>query len=101
MCVYSMIVDQKYDDWQRRYIQPPQPLTPPPFPWSEAPWWPGYIPALPTQTELDEFRRLLEAARAYDKRNKEPECEEAEKRKKLQELADLLGVKIKFPEKES
>ena len=85
MCVYSMIMDHKHDEWHRRYIEP-APRTVPLLP----------QPALPTQAELEEFRRLLERAREYDRRNNEPACEEEEKKKRLKELADLLGVKIEF-----
>lgn len=51
---------------------------------------------LPTQAEIDEFRRLLERAREYDIKNNEPNCEMEEKRKKIKDLADELGIKIDF-----
>jgi protein tyrosine phosphatase (PTP) superfamily phosphohydrolase (DUF442 family) len=49
-----------------------------------------------TQAEVDEFRRLLERAREYDRRNQEPDCEQQEKREALKKIADQLGVDISF-----
>ena len=93
MCVYSMVVDHKWGEWSRRYPrQPVRPSYPPFYPQPV----PSPIPSPPTQDEIDEFRRLLERAREYDKRNNEPACEEAEKKKKLLALAEELGVKIDF-----
>jgi len=84
MCVVSMIMDHYNDEWHRKYPSPWD--TPKPIQW----------PNLPTQEEIDELRRLLERAREYDRRNNEPDCELEEKRQKLKELADSLGVKIDF-----
>lgn len=84
MCVYSMVVDHKIDEWQRR-LPPPQPA-----------YVPIVFPPPVSVEEIDEFRRLLERAREYDRRNNEPDCEQDEKRKKLQELAAELGVEIEF-----
>lgn len=80
MCVYSMIVDARFDDWQRRY--PPFSPTP-----------------MPTQQEIDEFRRLLEKAREYDRANSvrtADDCETEEKRQRILELAKKLGINIEF-----
>lgn len=89
MCVTSMVMDHYWDKWK------PQPVWPQP-----APIWIEHIPppAPPTITkeEIEEFRRLLERAREYDRRNNEPECELDEKKQRIQKLADELGVKIDF-----
>lgn len=90
MCVYSMIVDSKTDDWFRRYWPEHNPLPPYQFP------PPKEGPSLPTQDELDEFKRLLERAREYDRENNQPDCPEEEKRKLLKEMAKQLGVEIEF-----
>ena len=82
-----MIIEWKYDDWYRRFPQPPY-VPPVVIPFVPAP--------LPTPAEIDEFRRLLDRAREYDRKNNEPDCETAEKRKKLKDLADALGVEISF-----
>ena len=87
MCVVSMVMEHKWDEWYRRY-----PITVPLPPWSV----PAPQPPMPTREEIEEFRRLLERAREYDKRTGQPDCEMEEKRQKLKELADLLGVKIDF-----
>jgi hypothetical protein len=76
-----MIVDAKLGTWQERYFPTYPPLNPSP---------------MPTQAEIDEFRRLLERAREYDKQHGEPDCELEEKRQRIKELADKLGVKVEF-----
>jgi hypothetical protein len=91
MCVVSMIMDGRYDDWYRRYYPPYTPYEPPFI----QPTFPPVQP-FPTQLELDEFKRLLERAREYDKKNNEPNCEMEEKKQKLKKLAKDLGVDISF-----
>ena len=49
-----------------------------------------------TKEEIEEFRKLLDRAREYDKRNNEPDCETKEKKEKLLALAKELGVEINF-----
>lgn len=89
MCTVSMIMDHYEDSWRRRFVQPPieWPYTSPSVP---------PAPKMPTQAEIDEFRRLLERAREYDKRNGEPDCELEEKRQRIKDLAEKLGVKVEF-----
>jgi hypothetical protein len=83
----SMVMDHKYDEWIQRYpFQITPVVTHPVVP----------LPALPTQQEIDEFRRLLDRAREYDKKNNEPNCEMEEKRNKLKKLAEELGIEIEF-----
>lgn len=81
MCVMSMVMDHYGDKWQG-YRQWPQPWSPP-------------MPQI-TQDEVDEFRRLLERAREYDKAHNEPNCEMESKKERIRKLADDLGVKIDF-----
>lgn len=82
MCVVSMIMDYYNVKWQ------PQPYQH------------QYIGNFPqpqiSQAEVDEFRRLLERAREYDKRNNEPDCELDEKRQALKKIADAAGIDISF-----
>ncbi len=87
MCVVSMIYDHFHDKWQ------PRP-TPPWFIPPTVPTQPS-VPAI-TPDEIEEFRRLLERAREYDRRTGQPDCELEEKRQKLKKLADELGVAIDF-----
>lgn len=81
MCVVSMIYDYHYDKWWERYNI--QPVT---------------LPVLPfiTPEEIVEFRKLLERAREYDKKNNQPDCELDEKKEKLKKLAKEMGVEISF-----
>ena len=93
MCVVSMVMDHKYDEWRRVLPTAPQnPYVPATLPYAPAPT------ILITQQEIDEFRRLLERAREYDRRNNEPDCELEEKKRKLLDLAKELGVDISFVE---
>jgi len=82
MCVYSMIMDHFDESWRRRlyWHTDPQPLPHP----------------LVTPQEIDEFHRLLDRAREYDKKRGEPDCELDEKKERLRKLAKDLGVTIKF-----
>lgn len=86
MCVVSMVMDHFYEGW--KYRQPQPWIVPMPVP------FPGTTPISPA--ELDEFRRLLERAREYDKKMNQPDCELEEKRQKLLKLAGELGVNIDF-----
>lgn len=100
MCTVSMIMEHYGDEWRKRLVWPGtvnpfglglpyRPYTPP------EPVAPVVIRPV-TQDEVDEFRRLLERAREYDRKNNEPDCELAEKRAALKKLAEQLGVEIDF-----
>lgn len=80
MCVVSMVMDHQLDKWREQY--PPGKVT--------------VLPNLPSQAEIDEFRRLLERAREYDRRNNEPDCENDGKKRLLLDMAKQLGVDISF-----
>lgn len=75
MCVLSMVMEHKYDIWNNRRGHSVPPIT---------------------AAEIEEFRRLLERARAYDREHNQPDCELAEKRQRLLDLAKELGVEITF-----
>lgn len=87
MCVVSMVMQHKYEEWQRLLEPIPTPVFIP---------HPVIVPRQITPEEIDEFRRLLERARQYDRDNNEPDCETEEKRRQLKDLAKKLGVKIEF-----
>lgn len=82
MCVVSMVTEHYIDKWGQRTSAWPQPTI-------------IVTPSI-SQEEVDEFRKLLDRAREYDKRNNEPDCELADKKKVLMDLAEQLGVKIDF-----
>jgi hypothetical protein len=91
MCTVSMVMDHYWEKW--RYlpgVTPTVPYVPTVIPVSIVP-----APAI-SPAEVEEFRRLLERAREYDRANGEPDCELAEKRERIKGLADELGVPIDF-----
>lgn len=98
MCVVSMVMDHYREQWEPRVV----PLQ----------TWPSYPlggagisqpanitiiqqPAI-SAAEIDEFRKLLDRAREYDKRNNEPDCELEEKKQAIKTIAERLGVEISF-----
>ncbi len=101
MCVMSMVMDhysEKWNDWVNKPYSPTVPVTPE--------FYPVIMPLIPQPTQLTpeeiaEFRKLLERARKYDRDNGEPDCELAEKKELLENLAKKLGVDILFPEASS
>lgn len=52
------------------------------------------------QSEINRkaFEQQMRRAKAYDVETGQPDCENDEKKKALQAIADQLGVKISFPE---
>lgn len=115
MCVVSMVMDHYGDKWRPLVPQYPYPGVYPYWPQQPAvPQTPEDLqrelakfhklvtPPAPAQKplvsdeEIAEFRRLLDRARDYDKRNSEPDCELAEKRDALKVIAKALGVDISF-----
>ena len=95
-----MIADHYHNKWNEWYNLPnkipnlPQPNQPI-FPYQIVPNQPA--PRVPTQEEIDEFYKLLERAKEYDKKNNEPDCELEEKKELLRALALKLGIEISFP----
>lgn len=90
MCVVSMVMDHYWDKWREYPYGPTSPNTDPCI-------RPAIYPQRQiTPEEVEEFRRLLERAREYDRKNNEPDCELDSKRKRIKDLADQLGVKIDF-----
>lgn len=93
MCVVSMIIDDFHDRWK------PQPHISPytvPFVQPQVVIAPAPPVQVPTKEEIDEFHRLLEKARQWDIEHGEPDCGTEEKRQRLKELADELGIEISF-----
>ena len=87
MCVVSMISDHYIDKWG----QYPVPTVT--YPSTNQPIITVYPPAISPE-EIAEFRRLLERAREYDRKNNEPECELADKVALLKQIAKALGVDL-------
>ena len=83
MCVVSMVMDQGIRDltpWYQKF----------PLPSSQT-----------TDQKLDRIISLLEQllvkAAEYDRASGQPDCEHAEKKRTLQDIAERLGVEIQFP----
>lgn len=88
------MVSDHYDDYYRQkpYIQP-QPSTGTPINFSLSP--------SVTREEFEELKRevthmkeLLKAAKIYDEKNNEPDCEIEEKIGRLREIAKLVGIDL-------
>jgi hypothetical protein len=93
MCVVSMVMQHRYDEWSERIRWPSIDVLPN----TNRPYVPDPVVVRPvTQEEVDEFRRLLERAREYDRKHDEPDCELDEKRRALKTLAKELGADIAF-----
>lgn len=100
MCVVSMIIEDRLDkwqpdwepkwkynfstpeDWTKQLIELRQKLQP--------------LPPPPSKEEIEEFRRLLDRARQYDREHNQPNCEMESKRQRLKEIAELWGIDISF-----
>jgi len=80
MCVVSMVMDHYTDRWKP--MIPSQPIL-------------EMIPQIP-QADIDEFYKLLERAREYDRKNGEPDCELEEKKEAIRKIAKQLGVEIEL-----
>lgn len=112
MCVTSLIFDHYGDKWGKppytfpddypkwpNYPEFPEwpKITPKPYIEPVQPTQPIVPPRIPTQEEIQEFHELLRKAQEYDKKTGQPECDDAEKKAKLKELAKEMGIKITFP----
>lgn len=99
MCVVSLVSDHYFEKWgQAPYVAP---KAVPAFPWGPHDNSQPVAPTLPSQAEIDEFRRLLERAREYDKQHHEPHCALKEKQERLLKLAKELGIDISFVTEEA
>jgi hypothetical protein len=105
-----MIMDHFRDKWEPLIPTTPSPLPfaphtipsspfqPQPHPLPEPKINPIPAPTEPriTPEEIAEFRRLLDRAREYDRKNNEPDCELEEKKAAIKTIAKALGVDIDF-----
>jgi hypothetical protein len=88
MCTLSMIYDYGRQVWpQQPYVPNPSPGTVPTF----------TVPKVPTPEEWAAFLELVEKARKFDEMTNQPDCEDPEKGKWMEEverrLADLEAKK--------
>lgn len=97
MCVVCNIADDFIDRWTPPPVYPDEPKKIYPGPEKRGPTYiPVVPPNMPTQDEIDEFRRLLEKARQQDIEEGNPDCGSAEKKRILKEIADQFGIDISF-----
>lgn len=88
MCAVSMIMQHYEDKWRpllEEHARQPISILPPVV----------YVPPI-SQGEIDEFRKLLERAREYDRKHNQPDCELDEKRQTIKKIAEQLGVEVAF-----
>lgn len=86
MCTVSMLGDE----WSRR--------VPPQYPWAV----PGYqFQTGPTRAEFEalkaevvELKKLLLAAKEYDAKTGQPDCEDEDKVALLKRIAELVGIDL-------
>ena len=81
MCMVSGVMDYGFERWRR----------PPEFLPVESP---GVL--FPTQAEINEFRKLLEAAREFDRKTNQPDCELAAKKERLRDLLQDIAEECGF-----
>lgn len=99
MCAVSAIMDHYVDKWGEQYPRPNPILPGSPNSW-------GITPELTQQeiqklrefilNDLPEFKALLERMRQYDIDNDQPDCELEEKKQRVLDLAEELGIEIDF-----
>lgn len=96
MCAYSAIMDGFNKKW-------PNPVTIPSIPsWPEVKptVFPSIMPAPytgPTKEQFEELLKLLRAAKVYDEKTGQPECELESKKNQLRAYAKLLGLEDQIP----
>lgn len=96
MCVVSMVGDHYNDKWKDFFPFIPQPNQPNINPFDQK----FKLPEISREEfnqlkrEVEDLKKLLERAKAYDKANNEPNCEIEDKMKFLKEVAKLVGVDL-------
>lgn len=108
MCAVSFIGDRFGKSipndypWTWPYIDPPY-IHPMPIPKTSFPTLPKILPIEETvskeefnklKKEIEELKKLLLAAKEYDKNTGQPDCEIDEKVKTIKKLAELVGVNM-------
>jgi hypothetical protein len=89
-----MVADHYLDEWNKKINPPTIPVAPP----TQYPVYYTQYPAQQlTQEEVDALRRLLERAKKYDEETGQPDCGLDDKKRKLKELAGLMGIEVEFP----
>jgi hypothetical protein len=83
MCMVSVIMDVKLDQWNTTYPYVQFPMLVP----SRA-----EFDALKQEVEV--LRKLLTAAKDYDKITNQPDCEKPEKVALVKRIAELVGVDL-------
>lgn len=91
MCIVSMIADHYRDKW---YPNIPSTGT------ASADWEKIFNPPATRKEleelkeEVEELKKLLARAKAYDEQNKEPNCEMEDKMKLLKAVARAVGIDL-------
>lgn len=96
MCVMSYVAtdwnNREGQEWASVFknLQNPIPLTAPPYTSNIQPNYQHQIDDL--RHEMEELKKLLLAAKEYDKNTGQPDCEMEEKVELIKRLAKLCGV---------
>lgn len=91
MCATSAILDYGYRNppWYDHWQPLPAPINP--FPLPQQPQ-PIILPDLEAREAIKKFLEMLEAAKAFDKATKQPECEDPKKAEFEKKVLDRLDA---------
>lgn len=85
MCTYSMVIDQAIKNIPSWPTQP------------NSTFWPNESQRIrELESRVRELEDLIKAAKEYDIKNNEPDCELEAKKIILKKLSEELGIKINF-----
>lgn len=91
MCMVSNITQP----WAQSIPQWIPPLTnPEPPPFAPPMTWPTRAEFASLKREVEELKKLLQAAKAFDEATGQPDCEMEEKVEIVKKVAELVGVDL-------
>ena len=84
MCVLSMIIGHGQQRWPlpNPWVFPQSPIQP----WQQ----PVPPPALPNSDDWEWFKKMVEAAKEYDRKTKQPDCEDPAKVDWMKRMTEIL-----------
>lgn len=97
MCVVSMIGDHyqnKFDPWKDMLPEPKQPFIPSTIPNNTKLEFVDRAAFEQLKRDVIEMKELLKRALEYDKKQRQPHCENSEKLDLLRKVAAAVGVSL-------